>query len=104
MAAKKTVVEKVFDISGEFVLKQGGEWGHTDWESYLKKAAKAGADTDDEAKRHLGNILEAAKYLYRRAGISPEPKAATAKKAVKKPAKKKAAAKKSTPKKAGKKD
>ena len=40
MAAKKNVVEKVLDLSGEFVMKQGGTWGHADWESYLKKAAE----------------------------------------------------------------
>lgn len=101
MAAKKNAVEKILDLAGEFVTKQGGAWGHQDWESFLKKAAKAGVEVDDEGKRILGNILEAAKFIYHRAGIVPDSKPAKTKAAakpkadaVKKPAKKKAAAKK----------
>jgi hypothetical protein len=104
MAAKKNELEKTLDLAGEFVMKQGGTWGHQDWESFLKKAGKAGVALDDEGKRNLGNLLEASKFLYHRAGITPEPKAASKVKTkasampkaegAKKPAKKKAAPKK----------
>jgi len=101
MAAKKNELEKTLDLAGEFVMKQGGTWGHQDWESFLKKAGKAGVTLDDEGKRNLGNLLEASKFLYHRAGIAPEPKTAKSKpsampkpEGVKKPARKKAAAKK----------
>ncbi len=99
MATKKNEVEKILELTGEFVTRQGGAWGHLDWESFLKKAAKAGVTLDDESKRNLGNILEGAKFLYHRAGIMPESKpakkkaAAKPKAAAKKPAKKKAASK-----------
>ena len=74
MAAKKNVLEKTLELAGEFVTKREGNWGHSEWEAFLKKAAKAGIDVDDEGKRNLGNILEAAKFLYHRADIQPSPK------------------------------
>ncbi len=101
MAAKKNEVQKTLDLAGEFVTKQGGSWGHADWEGFLKKAHKIGIAIDDEGKRNLGNILEAAKFLYNKAGITPVVKSAKPKvkakakagAAKKKPAKKKAAKK-----------
>jgi len=107
MAAKKNEVQKILEVVGDFVTKQGGAWEHADWESFLKKADKIGISMDDEGKRHLGNLLEAAKLLYHKAGITPEPKSAKAKAKAKakaaaaqdKPAKKKASARKSTVKK-----
>jgi len=101
MAAKKNELEKVLDLAGGFVTKQQGAWGHQDWESFLKKAAKAGVEIDDEGKRNLGNMLEAAKFIYHRADIKVDAKPAKKKSATKpaasaakKPAKKKVAAKK----------
>jgi hypothetical protein len=103
MAAKKNAVQKVLDLAGEFVTKQGGAWGHNDWEGFLKKADKLGLATDDEGKRNLGNILEAAKQIYHRAGIEPEKPKAKAKAKAKAATKKKPAAKKkSTAKKSSK--
>lgn len=98
MAAKKNEVQKILELVGEFVTKQGGAWGHTDWESFLKKADKIGIVIDDEGKRNLGNLLEAAKGLYQKAGIEAPVKPAKKKAAAakEKPAKKKAATKKAT--------
>lgn len=100
MAAKKNEVQKLLELAGDFVTKRNGDWDHAEWEGFLKKAEKISAVSDDQGKRNLGNILEAAKFFYQRADIEPskpsktkaksKPKAA----AKKKPAKKKAAAKK----------
>ena len=98
MAAKKNAVQKVLELAGDFVSKQGGTWEHDDWEGFLKKADKLGLATDDEGKRNLGNILEAAKQLYHRADIEP-PKPKTKAKSKTKAATKKKPAKKTTTKK-----
>lgn len=101
MAAKKNEVQKLLELAGDFVTKRNGDWDHEEWEGFLKKAEKIGAVSDDQGKRNLGNILEAAKFFYQRADIEPskpskakaksKPKAAAEKK---KPAKKKTATKK----------
>lgn len=97
MAAKKSELQKILDLAGEFVMKQEGAWEHADWESFLNKAVKAGVSIDDEGKRNLGNILEASKYFYGKGGGAPAPEAVMAKaSSAKRPAKKKAAAKKKT--------
>ena len=97
MAAKKSELEKILELAGDFVTKKKGSWDHDAWEGFLKKAEKIGVVINDQGKRNLGNILEAAKYFYELSDPVPEkkvtkPKAKAAPK--KKPAKKKAAAKK----------
>jgi hypothetical protein len=92
MAAKKNDVQKTLDLAGEFVTKQGGSWEHADWEGFLKKADKIGIAIDDEGKRNLGNILEAAKFLYNKADIRPVAKSAKPKAKAKTKAKTKAKA------------
>lgn len=82
MATAKTPLQKVLDMAGQFVVTQNGCWEHEDWEALLTKVAATGIQMDDEGKRNLGNILEAAKYY-----LSVTPKAAP-KKAAARPKKK----------------
>jgi len=60
-------MQKVLDLAGKFVVSHKGTWDHTAWENFLTKAEKTGIGLDDEAKRNLGNILEATKYFYQQA-------------------------------------
>lgn len=84
MAAAKSNLQKLLDLIGDFVVKQNGCWEHDEWETLVAKAHKLGVTLDDEGKRNLGNMLEAAKHFYH---LAPPP------------AKKKTAAKKTTAKK-----
>jgi hypothetical protein len=64
MPAAKNPTRKLFDLAGEFVTSQQGNWNHNDWESLLEKVGKAGFSVDDDTKRNLGNLLEAGKFFY----------------------------------------
>ena len=72
--ATKTRLQKVLDLTGQFVIAQKGVWGHVAWEEFLGKAAALGIAMDDEGKRCLGNILESCKGLYSDAEAGPAPK------------------------------
>lgn len=64
MAGKKDIVRDVLELAGEFVIKRKGDWDHEGWESFVKKAGKAGADTSDFGQVKLGALLEAVKGIY----------------------------------------
>lgn len=64
MAGKKDIVRDVLELAGEFVIKRKGDWDHVGWESFLKKAGKAGADTSDAGQVTLGTLLESVKGIY----------------------------------------
>lgn len=64
MAAKKDIVRDVLELAGEFVIKRKGDWDHVGWESFIKKASKAGADTSDAGQVTLGALLESVKGIY----------------------------------------
>jgi outer membrane biosynthesis protein TonB len=86
MAGKKDIVRDVLDLAGDFVIKRKGEWDHEGWESFVKKAGKAGADISDFGQVKLGALLEAAKSLYCSAE-EPAPVKAEKKPKAEKPAK-----------------
>jgi hypothetical protein len=65
-------------LSATFVVDQKGHWNHTDWESFLLKTQSMGIQVDDETKRNLGNLLEAAKNFYAVLPHSPQAKRAAA--------------------------
>jgi len=64
MAGKKDIVRDVLELAGEFVIKRKGDWDHEGWESFVKKAGKAGADTSDFGQVKLGALLESVKGIY----------------------------------------
>jgi len=67
--AAKTLLEKLFAVSGQFIVKQKGNWNHSDWERFLEAIVGLGVTGDgisDEDKRNLGNMLEAGKHFYNR--------------------------------------
>jgi hypothetical protein len=80
MPAAKSPVQKLLELAGQFVTKQKGVWDHDDWEAFLTKAGSLGVPVDDESKRNLGNILEAAKYFHATMPPPPKKKAASRKK------------------------
>lgn len=91
MPTVKNTTQQILDAAGQFVTKQKGVWEHDDWEAFLDKMSAIGVKLDDNGKRNLGNVLEAAKYFYQAAPpVAPKRKAAPKKKTA---AKKKAAAK-----------
>jgi hypothetical protein len=63
MAAKNATID-LMDLAGSFVVKKKGAWNHDDWEKLLGQAEKLGMPQGDEAKRNLGNMLEAGQYFY----------------------------------------
>lgn len=65
--------EKVLDLAAKFVTRQQGIWEHADWEAFLAEAGKLGLELNDETRRNLGNILEAAKSFW---GVEPVNKSA----------------------------
>ena len=77
--ASKSVLQKVLDLTAEFVMAQKGVWSHEEWEGFLAKATALGVELTDESKRNLGNILEASRCFYSEAGTcackSPKPAA-----------------------------
>jgi hypothetical protein len=81
MPAKQTL-STTFELVQKFVDKQKGVWAHADWEAFLADAAALGYDLTDETRRHLGNVLEAAKHFY---GTFSAPPVKTAAKAAAKP-------------------
>ena len=82
-------VQKLLALAGKFVVAQKGKWNHAQWEVLLKEAGKLGVGLNDEAKRNLGNILEAANHFYKTAPKSASKKKAVAKRKAKPKAKKK---------------
>lgn len=62
--AAKGMAEKILELAAKFVTKQKGDWDHAGWEDFVTNAEKAGLTLGDEARRNLGNLLEAAKYFY----------------------------------------
>ena len=79
----------LLECVGQFVVKQKGSWEHPEWEALMEHVGKSGFILEDEGKRNLGNLLEAAKYFYQTAPKKALAKKTTAKKktAAKKPAK-----------------
>lgn len=64
-------MQKILDLAGKFVVFHKGAWDHSDWETFLSKVEQSGIGLNDEAKRNLGNILEATKYFYQQAPAAP---------------------------------
>jgi hypothetical protein len=89
--AAKNMTQKILDLAGEFVTKQQGDWDHAAWEGFVADMDKLGVPSTDEAKRNIGNIIEAAKYFYLLAPSPAVPGKPAAK--PKAPAKSKAAVK-----------
>jgi hypothetical protein len=79
MAGKKDIVRDVLELAGDFVIKRKGDWDHEGWESFLKKAGKAGADISDFGQVKLGALLESVKGIY---CIAEDPAPAKAEKKV----------------------
>jgi len=61
--AKKSTMQAVLDQAAKFVTRQEGVWGHQEWEALVGELADLGLEMDHEARRNLGNLLEAAKYF-----------------------------------------
>lgn len=78
MPAKSTL-DKTLDLAAQFVRKHGGKWDHAQWELFLADAAALGHELTDEARRHLGNLLEAVKHLHAGDAPKPAPKAPASK-------------------------
>lgn len=101
MAAKQTLTA-TFSLVQKFVDRQKGVWTHAEWEAFLADASALGYELTDETRRHLGNVLEAAKHFYLTTdGAAASPPAKAKVKAAPKPkasaaVKPKAAAKKKT--------
>ncbi len=74
-------IQKLLSLAGKFIAERNGEWNHGDWETFLDEAGKLGFDHNDEAKRNLGNMLEAGKYFYHVLPATTTKKAATKSKA-----------------------
>lgn len=71
---------KLLDCAGQFVSKQNGNWNHDEWEGFLATATKVGFELDcDEARRNLGNILEASKFFLSTMPAACAPKKAASK-------------------------
>ncbi len=64
MAVAKNNMQKVLDIAGQFVTKQKGDWGHSEWEKLLAEVASSGYEINDKSRKSLGAILEASRGLY----------------------------------------
>jgi hypothetical protein len=64
MAAKGTA-QKILDLAGKFVTEHDGAWNHAAWETLVQRVQALGVEVDDEGRRNLGNILEAAKHFHR---------------------------------------
>ncbi len=62
--ATHPTLQKILETAGKFVADQKGDWDHDAWEKLLAKMDKLGLVMDDEAKRNLGNILEASRQFY----------------------------------------
>jgi len=57
-------IQKLLGAAAKFVVDHKGQWEHEDWEAFVGEAQKLGIEDNDENKRELGNILEAAKGFY----------------------------------------
>lgn len=62
--ATKHSMEKVLSLAANFVIERNGVWDHDAWEGLLADMAGLGLEIEDDFKRNLGNILEAAKFFY----------------------------------------
>ncbi|MCX8064051.1 MAG: hypothetical protein N3G21_02635 [Candidatus Hydrogenedentes bacterium] len=63
MGAKHSL-EEIFNQAAKFVIKQRGEWEHSDWENFLEKISEFQIDLNDELVVKLGALLELGKYFY----------------------------------------
>ncbi len=60
----KYTVEQIFDQASKFIVKQKGEWNHTEWEDFLGKISEYEIELHDELTTKLGALLELGKYFY----------------------------------------
>jgi hypothetical protein len=77
MAKSKNTLDAVLANAGSFVTSRRGVWEHSDWESFVADAARAGVPDSDEGRLNLGNLLESLKYFY---ALEPAPAAKRSKK------------------------
>lgn len=106
MARKKNSIDDLVSRTSEFVEKQKGRWDHAAWEKLVKDVSSHGIEMSDDARRHLGNMLEAVKHFYNELSKESKVKHGTKKKGgakKKAPTQKKAGTKKSSKKKPAKK-
>ena len=61
---RKTLLQNILGLAGDFVVRQKGVWSHSDWERLLEQAAALGMEMSDESKRGLGNLIEACRTFY----------------------------------------
>jgi hypothetical protein len=97
MPPNKKPVDDLVSRARKFVEQQRGRWDHAAWEKLVNDLSKSGVDMGDDARRHLGNMLEAVKHFYTELSAPAKKKKAGAKKKKKsaaKPKKKSAASKK----------
>lgn len=76
----KHSVEEIFNQAAKFVVKQKGEWNHSDWENFLEKISGFQIDLNDELVVKLGSLLELGKYLYQNLPETLDKKSKKAKK------------------------
>jgi hypothetical protein len=56
---------RILDLAEKFVAERDGVWDHDAWEALVDRVRTLGVDVDDEARRNLGNILEATRHFHR---------------------------------------
>jgi hypothetical protein len=79
MAAKKNPIEDLVSRTSKFVEKQKGRWDHDAWEKLVKDVSSNGVEMSGDARRHLGNMVEAVKHFYNELSTEPKKKPAKAK-------------------------
>lgn len=97
MAANPNV-QKLLETAGKFVTTQKGAWDHEAWEKLVAKVEKLGVPADEEARRNLGNLLEATRHFYFAVPASASKRKRAAKSKTKAKAKSKAKPKPKQPK------
>jgi hypothetical protein len=96
MPPNKKPVDDLVSRARKFVEQQRGRWDHAAWEKLVNDLSKSGVNMGDDARRHLGNMLEAVKHFYTELSAPAKKKKADSKKkkSAAKPKKKKTASKK----------
>ncbi len=68
-------LQKLAELTGDFVVKHHGTWNHNHWEGLCKKVTALGVDMDESFEEHLGMLLEHLRVFYFCMPPSPPAKA-----------------------------
>ena len=61
---KKTTLDELVQLAGDFVVEQRGVWDHATWMDFVSRVESLGINISEEMETYLGELVEAIRKFH----------------------------------------